>query len=90
MYEATNIDQGQHHTAQHLQAGREVEQQHPCGDEYTQDGQEYVPVQLFRYNLKIFVITLKILDIKWFMTSHKYNNDVHHEIRLVIWCFFWQ
>ena len=55
--EAPDIDQGQHHAAQHQQRGGQVEQQQPGRGEHADSGQQNVAVQLLRdHLLRKFVI----------------------------------
>ena len=39
VYEAPDVDQGEHHAAQHQQRGGQVEQQQPGGGEHADCGQ---------------------------------------------------
>ena len=49
--EPTNIDESEDDTSKHKQARPDVEEEHPGGDEDTEDGQEDVPVELLRDHL---------------------------------------
>ena len=44
--EAANVDEGEDHAAEDKQAGPDVEEQHPGGEEDAEDGEKDVPVQL--------------------------------------------